>query len=428
MTPIPGNLPLSGSLHRKTHPPVTSLERPFFELTGGHAACRIIRQALALTRNGNQHDGSELPARERTPPSDARQGGLVLPPGMGADCFVTGASGHVGANLVRHLLHRGESVRALVRSTSDHAALAGLPVELATGDLLDAASLRAAMAGCNRVYHTAAKVQTTHGREQELYDTNVIGTRHVLAAAREHGIARVVVTSSLGAVGQPKNRPCNEDDAFNPFEHHLPYEESKAWVEHECLKACVLGQEVVIVVSTAVLGPHDYVPSRMGRVIVDFANRELKAYIPGGFEFVGAGDLAEGHVLAMERGESGQRYIVSGEYLSVDDLMAMLERITGVKKPRARLPPSLMLGIAHVTTPLLGTLSPHTPLRFTPDAVRLLTLRRRADISKARRELGYAPRPIETAVRDAYAWFVERGQVRAPEPRDRAPQPAENAT
>lgn len=327
--------------------------------------------------------------------------------------FLTGASGHVGANLLRTLLGQGETVRALVRKGTDHAAFKDVEddVEIVEGDLVDADSLARAIKGCNRVYHVAARVQTVQGREQELYDANVVGTRNVLAAARAAKAERVVVTSSLGAVGQPKDRPCNEDDAFNPFEHHLPYEATKAWVEHECLKAAALGQDVVMVISTAVLGPHDYVPSRMGRVILDFANGDLAAYIPGGFEFVSAADVARGHVLAMEKGRTAQRYIVSTQFLTVDDLMGMLERITGRKRPRA-LPPTLMMGIAHVSSFVLNRVAPERPQRFTPDAVRLLQMKRRADITKAKTELGYEPSSIEDAVRDAYEGFRARGLVR----------------
>jgi nucleoside-diphosphate-sugar epimerase len=329
---------------------------------------------------------------------------------MSERVFVTGGSGHVGANLVRLLIERGYRVRALVRPGATREPFDGLELELVTGDVLDPASLAALVEGCAGGYHAAAMVQTVRGREPLLYRTNVLGTRNVLEAARVAGVRRVVVTSSLGAVGQPEGAPCSERDAFNPFEEHLPYEESKAWMEHECLKAAVDGQDVVMVVSTAVLGPYDFKPSRMGRVVLDFANGKLRAYIPGGFEFVSARDLALGHLLAMERGKRGERYIVSTQFLSVDDLMGLLESITGRSRP-VRLPRGAMNVLAHVSSFVLNRVAPERPQRFTPDAVRLLSLERRADIGKARRELGYVPGSIEQALRDAHAGFVARGLV-----------------
>jgi nucleoside-diphosphate-sugar epimerase len=334
---------------------------------------------------------------------------------MSKRVFVTGGSGHVGANLIRFLLERGARVRALVREGSDRTPFDGLDVELVTGDVLDRASLDALVRGCEAGYHAAARVQTVRGREQELYRTNVLGTRQVLEAARAGGVGRVVVTSSLGAVGQPQTGPCTEADAFNPFEDHLPYEESKAWMEHECLKAAVGGQDVVLVVSTAVLGAFDFKPSRMGRVVLDFANGKLGAYIPGGFEFVSARDLAQGHVLAMERGRRGERYIVSTRFLTIDELMTLLEAITGRKRPR-RLPPGAMNVLAHISSFVLNRVAPERPQRFTPDAVRLLTLMRHADIKKAREELGFVPGSLEDALREAHAGFVERGLVKGVTP------------
>jgi len=330
---------------------------------------------------------------------------------MSERVFVTGGSGHVGANLVRLLVERGYRVRALVRPGATREPFDGLELELVTGDVLDPSSLEALVEGCAGGYHAAAMVQTVRGREPLLYRTNVLGTRNVLDAARAAGVRRVVVTSSLGAVGQPEGAPCSERDAFNPFEEHLPYEESKAWMEHECLKAAVGGQDVVMVVSTAVLGPYDFKPSRMGRVVLDFANGNLRAYIPGGFEFVSARDLALGHLLAMERGKRGERYIVSTQFLSVDELMGLLETITGRSRP-LRLPRGAMNVLAHVSSFVLNRVAPERPQRFTPDAVRLLSLERRADIGKARRELGYEPGSIEQALRDAHAGFVARGLVR----------------
>ena len=326
--------------------------------------------------------------------------------------LLTGASGHVGANLLRRLLVEQEDVRVMVRASTKRQAFADLPgLTFVEADLRDADAVGRAVADCERVYHCAAKVQTVVGGERDLYDTNVLGTRNVLRAAKQHHVKRVVVTSSLGAVGHPGDRPCNEDDGFYPFAHHMPYEASKAWVEHECLQAATEGLQVVMVVSTAVLGPNDYGPSRMGRVIRDFANRKLNAYLPGGFEFVAASDLVHGHLLAMRQGRSGQRYIVSSDFLTVDALMDMLARITGVPKPRLRLPPTVMMGIAHLTTALLRRAAPTRPLRFTPDAVRLLQMQRRADIGKAKRELGYTPTAIESAVLAAYEWFVAHGQI-----------------
>jgi nucleoside-diphosphate-sugar epimerase len=315
-------------------------------------------------------------------------------------------------------MNRGDRVRALVRPDSSRSSVE--KVEVVEGDLRDLPALRRAAAGCSEAYHCAAKVQTVQGGEAELFAVNVLGTRNLLTAAKEAGVRRVVVTSSLGAVGHPEGRPCNEDDPFNPFVHHLPYEESKAWVEHECLRAACDGLDVVIAVSTAVLGPHDHGPSRMGRVIVDFANGDLGAFIPGGFEFVSAADLAQGHLLAMEKGRSGQRYIFSTQFLTIEELMEMLERITGHRRPR-RLPPGLMMGVARVSTFVLTRFAPDRPLRFTPDAVRLLQMHRRADITKARTELGFAPTSIERAVRDAYDWFVARGRIRRPSPAMRLP-------
>jgi nucleoside-diphosphate-sugar epimerase len=328
--------------------------------------------------------------------------------------LLTGASGHVGQNLLRELLSRGETVRALVRGSSDLKTFEGLKLETAQGDLNDPASLRAAAKGCDRVYHCAARVQTVRGRERALYDTNVLGTRNLLRAARAEGVGRVVVTSSLGAVGHRSDRPSTEDDGFDPFAHHLPYEASKAWVEHECLQAAVEGQDVVIAISTAVLGPYDFGPSRMGRVIQDFCNRKLSAYIPGGFEFVNAADLARGHILAMEKGQRGQRYILSTGFFTVDALMALLEDLSGVPRPKLRLPPPMMTALAHVSHFVLNRVAPERPQRFTPDAVRLLTLGRRASTAKAQTELGYAPTTVEAAVREAYQWCVAQGLVPAP--------------
>jgi len=328
--------------------------------------------------------------------------------------LVTGGSGHLGANLIRRLLADGQRVRALVRPGSDNRALDGLDIERVEGDLRDLEAMRRAVRGVDKIFHCAAKVSTTEGNEREIYDSNVLGTRNILRAAREAGVGRVVVTGSFSAVGHTGERPSTEEDAFYPFEHHMPYERSKAWVEHEVMKAVAQGQDVVIAISCAILGPNDFKPSRMGRVVKDFANRKMPAYIPGGFEFVASRDIVAGHLLAMEKGRTGNRYIFSTKFTTVDELMDMLERITGQPKPRLRLPPAVMKPIAAVSSFILSNFFPKAPQRFTPGAVRILQLQRRADTSKAQRELGFTPGSVEEALREAHAWFVARGEIAGP--------------
>jgi nucleoside-diphosphate-sugar epimerase len=339
--------------------------------------------------------------------------------------LVTGASGHIGANLVRALL-RGEQpgvggVRVLLQPGVSDEGVRGLDVERFEGDLRDRDATKRAVDGCDAVYHVAAKVSTLAGGEQEIFDTNVIGTRNVLAAAKAARVRRVVVSGSLSAVGRAAaangtvrndpDRPSDETMPFNPFAHDMPYAWTKALVELGCWEAFANGLDVVVATSCAVLGPNDFVPSRMGRVLLDFANGRLRAYIPGGFEFVCARDIVRGHILAMEKGRGGQKYIFASGYMSVDDLMDVYEEVTGQPRPR-RLPAGLMMGIAQVTSPLFARFFPRTPQRFTPAAVRLLTMQRKADCTKAREELGYRPTPIRDAVRDAHAHFVERGLIR----------------
>jgi 3beta-hydroxysteroid-4beta-carboxylate 3-dehydrogenase (decarboxylating) len=334
--------------------------------------------------------------------------------------LVTGGSGHLGANLIRRLVQEGERVIALERPGSDNRALDGLPIERVSGDLRNEGDMTRAMRGVRRVYHCAAKVSTTAGGEREIYDCNVVGTKNLLAAALEAKVERVVVTSSFSAVGHTEGRPANERDAFYPFEEHMPYERSKAWVEHECLKAVTRGLDVVIATSCAILGPADFKPSRMGRVVKDFANGKMHAYIPGGFEFVAASDIVQGHLLAMEKGKTGEKYIFSTRFVTVDELMVILEDVTGRKRPTLRLPPSVMAKIAVVSSFVLDNFFPDVPQRFTPGAVRILGMGRRADTTKAQSELGYRPTSVEEAVKQAYEFLVEQGEITGAVARPRA--------
>ena len=330
--------------------------------------------------------------------------------------LVTGATGHLGANLVRRLLQDGRDVRVLVRPGSDPGGVQGLAVERATGDLRDEAALVAATRGCESVFHCAALVSTIQGtpaHKREIYESNVIGTKNLLAAAARAEVARVVVSGSFSAVGFDPERPSepsNEASSFYPFARHLPYAHTKVLVEHECWKAALRGLDVLVCTSTAILGPNDYRPSRMGQVLLKFANKKLHAYVSGGFEFVAARDIVEGHVLAMKRGRTGERYIVSSRFVTMDEIMDQFQALTGRPKPR-RLPSSIVYGVARAGNAVLTRFFPKVEQLMTPDAILLLRTRRHADTTKARRELGFQPTALEDALRLAYEDFGRRGLI-----------------
>ncbi len=330
--------------------------------------------------------------------------------------LVTGAPGHLGANLVRRLLADGADVRILLRSTSDPESVAGLNVEKVYGDLRDLDSVRTAVQGCKQIHHCAALISTVSGsrkHKQAVYESNVVGTRNILRSALDAGVEKVVVTGSLSAVGHDPSKPATEDMLFDPFDKQLPYATSKAFVELECLRAFAEGLPVVLATSCAIIGPYDFKPSRMGRTLIDFANGKLSAYLPGGFEFVAARDMVEGHILSMSKGRPGQKYIFCTQFLTVDELMNIFEQITGQPKPKLRLPAGLMSAVASVSDVFMRFV-PHHKRRFTPGAVRLLRMQRRADCSKAQRELGYEPSDITEAFREAYEFFVDRGAIKKP--------------
>jgi nucleoside-diphosphate-sugar epimerase len=335
----------------------------------------------------------------------------------GVKTLVTGGSGHLGANLVRRLLKDGHTVRVFLRKGSNNAALDGLDVERVYGDLRDVPSVVAAVRGCDRIYHCAANVSTLDGDahfKQEIYDCNVTGTIHILRAALDAGVERVVVSGSFSAIGHHPSQPSDETVPFNPFYPHLPYGFTKSSVWHECLKAYADGLDVVIATSCAILGPNDFKPSRMGRTLIDFANGKLLAYVPGGFEFVAARDIVEGHILAMAKGRPGQNYIFSTQFVTVDELMGIFEEVTGRDRPKLRLPGAVMAGIAGVADFVFPRFFPNMPRRFTSGAVRILRMQRRADCSKAKNELGYQTTPIKDAIHEAYECFARRGLIQNP--------------
>lgn len=341
--------------------------------------------------------------------------------------LVTGASGHVGANLVHRLLAEGARVRVLVRHESRNESLEGLAVERAFADIRDLEATRNALEGCRGVYHCAAKVSTIDGNRahrREVYECNVLGTRNVLQAARDVQAGRVVVTGSFSAVGYDLDDPSSPSDEtmqFYPMVRTMPYERSKVLVEHECLKAVAHGQDVVIATCCAVVGGADYVPSRLGRTLCDYTNGKLRAFVDGGFAFVAARDIVNGHLLCMQRGRTGEKYIFASEYKTISDILTLFEEVSGIPRPRRRIPTPIMYVFAEMASFYLSRVHPKFPQRFTPGAIRLLQMRRRANTQKAISELGYRPTSVRAAVHEAYAFHYRRNAIHNP----RAKPPSE---
>lgn len=326
--------------------------------------------------------------------------------------LVTGGSGHVGANLVRRLLDDGHDVRCLVQPGTNNAALEGLEIERVVGDIRKAEDAKRAVEGCQRVFHVAAKVSTmtpSPAEEREIWDINVLGTRNIMRSALACGVERAVLTGSFSSVGfdpDDPSKPSNEAMPFYPFVPWLPYARSKVLAELETLRCVVDGLDAVIATSTGVIGPHDHLPSRLGGVFCDYVNGKLRAYIPGGIEFVSAHDLVEGHLLAMERGRTGHKYTFSTEFMTLEQLLALFGEVAGVHRKLVKLPARLMAGLARPYYQVAKRYFPDMPQRLTPGAVAILEMHRHADLSKAREELGFQPGSLRQAVSDAYEFFV----------------------
>jgi len=338
-----------------------------------------------------------------------------------APILVTGAAGHVGANLVHQLVANGERVRVLLRSGEPETAFEGIDVEKVYGDLRDEPSLKAAVEDVRAIFHVASMVSTIDGtaaHRRKIYETNVLGTRYLLRQAEAAGVGRTIVTGSFSAVGYDLDRPdlpATEDWGFYPYHRAMPYERSKVLQEHEVLKAVANGQDALMLTSCAVVGGHDYFPSRMGRTMCRFANQDLSAYVPGGFEFVAAKDIVAGHLLALEKGRVGQKYVIATQFMTLDDIFDIWETLIGQPRPRLKVPAEVLLPLAEAGSWLMTRLAPNKPQLLTPGAIRRLQLRRHADTSKAREELGFRPSPIEEAFAEAYAFHWARGAITHPQ-------------
>jgi len=317
--------------------------------------------------------------------------------------LVTGASGFLGWHVARLLIERGHTVRALARPGSR---VADLPVDIATGDLRDPASLERAVMGCSLVYHVAADYRLWARNPRELYDSNVEGTRHLLAASQKAGVERVVYTSTVGCIGIPHDGIGDETTPVSLDDMAGDYKRSKFLAEQVALEFARAGLPVVIVNPTAPIGDHDVKPTPTGQIVLDFLNGDMPAFIDTGLNVVDVRDTAAGHLLAAERGRTGERYILGSENLTLAQILQKLAAITGRKAPAVKLPYAIAYAAGICSTAWAGVTG--RPPRVPLAGVRMARKKMWVTHEKARRELGFQPGPAETALRRAVKWFEER--------------------
>jgi dihydroflavonol-4-reductase len=324
--------------------------------------------------------------------------------------LVTGATGFVGSAVARRLVRHGLEVRVLVRPGSDRRNIDGLDVDVATGDLADRDSLERAAKGCAALFHVAADYRLWTRDPQGMFATNVDGTRDVLRAAAEAGATRVVYTSSVAVLGlRATGDPADEETPVAFADMIGPYKQSKFRAEAEVRRLVAdEGIPVVIVNPSMPVGPGDVKPTPTGRMIVEAASGRVPAYVDSGLNVVHVDDVATGHLLAFERGEVGERYVIGGEDMSLRDILCSVTAAAGRQPPRLRLPHGAVLPVAYAAEAWSRLIGGREPF-VTVDGVRMARKRMYYSSAKARRTLGYNPGPALGALSDAVAWFRENG-------------------
>ncbi|MGD0780133.1 MAG: NAD-dependent epimerase/dehydratase family protein [Dehalococcoidales bacterium] len=324
---------------------------------------------------------------------------------------VTGATGHIGANLVRALVDKGIPTRCLVHV--NHRAIDGLDVEKVHGDLRDLDTLCRAFQGVDVVYHLAASISLSMADWSRLEEINVQGTRNVVEACRRSGVRRLIHFSSIHALTQePLTVPVDEARLLVASRRYPPYDRSKAAAEREVRQGIEKGLDAVIIYPTAVFGPHDYQPSFFGEALISIAQRKIPALVTGGFDWVDARDVVAGAMLAETKAPAGARYLISGHWVSMCDIAIMIGEITGANTNKFVCP----LWLAHLGTPFImgaSFLNGRRPL-YTSVSLRALKSNRHISHERATRELGYQPRPFRDTLADTLEWFESNGQLKLP--------------
>jgi dihydroflavonol-4-reductase len=325
--------------------------------------------------------------------------------------LVTGASGFLGSHVARLLAARGERVRVLLRHSSETRAIADVSGERVSGDLRDPASLDRALSGVSRVYHVAADYRLDVPRPEEIYESNVTGTKNLLEASRGARVERFIYTSTVATIAVPRHGSLPNEQTQTLLDEMIGhYKRSKWLAEQEAIRAAAEGLPVVIVNPTTPVGPWDWKPTPTGRIILDFLNGRMPGYVDTGLNFVAVEDAAAGHLLAAERGRVGERYILGGQNLTLKQLLDMLSGMTGRPAPRFRFPHGLALAAGYadkVFSRVMGRV-PQIPL----EGVRMARHKMFVDCSRATRELGFTAGALEPALERAVRWYEENGYVK----------------
>jgi dihydroflavonol-4-reductase len=325
--------------------------------------------------------------------------------------FITGATGFVGSHVARALADNGADLRLLVRQNSNLKNIADLKADLFTGDLRDPASLEKGIAGCDVLFHVAADYRLWVRDPDEMYNANVEGTRAILDAARKNGVRRVVYTSSVATMGFTQNgAPADESSPVSLDNMIGPYKRSKFMAEQVAIEAARSGLDVVIVNPSTPVGERDIKPTPTGRIVVDFLKKKFPAYVDTGLNLVDVKQCADGHIAALQKGRTGERYILGGENLTLKQILDKLAAITGLPSPKVRVPYVLALATGVVDELVTGRIRGREP-RATIDAVRMGRKKMFVSSAKAQHELGWKIVPVDDALARAAAWFRENGYV-----------------
>ena len=324
--------------------------------------------------------------------------------------LVTGAAGFLGSHVTRQLVARGDSVRVLMRPSSNNRAISDLSLEYVTGDLRDAGSLERAMNGVQRVFHVAADYRLWAKNPQEIYDSNVGGTKNLLAAATAAGVEQFIYTSTVATIAVDRPQLPNEATDAKLEEMIGHYKRSKWQAEQEVLTAAKVGLPAIVAMPTTPVGPWDWKPTPTGKIILDFLNGKMPGYVETGLNFVAVEECAAGHLLVSERGKVGERYLLGAENLTLKELLDTLARITGLRAPGMKIPHGVALGVAYLEgafSRLVGK-EPQIPV----EGVKIAQHKMFVDCSRAQRELGFKPGSVLAALERAVRWYQANGYVK----------------